>query len=60
MTEWDEFVTLDYKAIYDVMSKPAFIFDGKASFQRTINTPSNPHILTHEPSSTIIPSYHIS
>lgn len=29
MTEWDEFVTLDYKAIYDVMSKPAFIFDGR-------------------------------
>lgn len=29
MTEWDEFATLDFKAIYDVMSKPAFIFDGR-------------------------------
>ena len=29
LTEWDEFATLDYKAIYDVMSKPAFIFDGR-------------------------------
>lgn len=29
MTEWDEFVSYDYKAIYDVMSKPAFIFDGR-------------------------------
>jgi UDPglucose 6-dehydrogenase len=29
MTEWDEFKTTDYKAIYAVMSKPAFIFDGR-------------------------------
>lgn len=29
MTEWDEFVTMDYQAIYNVMSKPAFIFDGR-------------------------------
>ena len=29
MTEWDEFATLDYKAIYSVMSKPAFVFDGR-------------------------------
>lgn len=29
MTEWDEFVGLDYRAIYEVMSKPAFIFDGR-------------------------------
>jgi len=29
MTEWDEFTTLDYEAIYSVMSKPAFIFDGR-------------------------------
>jgi UDPglucose 6-dehydrogenase len=28
-TEWDEFAQLDYKQIYDVMSKPAFIFDGR-------------------------------
>jgi len=29
MTEWDEFATLDYEAIYAVMAKPAFIFDGR-------------------------------
>lgn len=29
MTEWDEFTTYDYKKIYDSMSKPAFIFDGR-------------------------------
>lgn len=29
MTEWDEFAELDYKEIYSVMSKPAFIFDGR-------------------------------
>jgi len=29
MTEWDEFAAYDYKAIYDVMAKPAFVFDGR-------------------------------
>jgi len=29
LTEWDEFVSLDYKAIYDKMQKPAFAFDGR-------------------------------
>ena len=29
MTEWDEFAGYDYQAIYDVMSKPAFVFDGR-------------------------------
>ena len=29
LTEWDEFKTYDYQAIYDRMSKPAFIFDGR-------------------------------
>jgi len=29
LTEWDEFTALDYSLIYDVMSKPAFIFDGR-------------------------------
>lgn len=29
MTEWDEFVTLDYAELFKVMSKPAFIFDGR-------------------------------
>jgi len=28
-TEWDEFKTLDFEKIYAVMSKPAFIFDGR-------------------------------
>ncbi|OZV68527.1 nucleotide sugar dehydrogenase [Winogradskyella aurantia] len=29
MTEWDEFKTYDWKKIYDLMKKPAFIFDGR-------------------------------
>ena len=29
MTEWDEFIGLDYRAIFEVMQKPAFIFDGR-------------------------------
>jgi UDPglucose 6-dehydrogenase len=29
LTEWDEFTTLDYKKVYEVMAKPAFIFDGR-------------------------------
>mmetsp|Transcript_28266 Transcript_28266/g.36564 ORF Transcript_28266/g.36564 Transcript_28266/m.36564 type:complete len:464 (-) Transcript_28266:458-1849(-) len=29
LTEWDEFKTYDYKKIYDSMSKPAFVFDGR-------------------------------
>jgi len=29
MTEWDEFKTYDWKAIYSNMKKPAFIFDGR-------------------------------
>ncbi|KAG8197545.1 hypothetical protein JTE90_007281 [Oedothorax gibbosus] len=28
-TEWDEFLELDYKKIYDNMFKPAFVFDGR-------------------------------
>ena len=28
-TEWDEFLSLDYKRIYDQMQKPAFLFDGR-------------------------------
>jgi UDPglucose 6-dehydrogenase len=28
-TDWDEFVTLDYKRIFDGMAKPAFLFDGR-------------------------------
>uniref|UniRef100_A0A7S2R3C2 UDP-glucose 6-dehydrogenase n=1 Tax=Eucampia antarctica TaxID=49252 RepID=A0A7S2R3C2_9STRA len=29
LTEWDEFKTLDYEAIYKSMAKPAFLFDGR-------------------------------
>jgi UDPglucose 6-dehydrogenase len=29
MTEWDEFKSFDYKKIFDLMMKPAFIFDGR-------------------------------
>jgi len=29
LTEWPEYKTLDYQRIYDSMSKPAFIFDGR-------------------------------
>lgn len=28
-TEWDEFKELDFKRVYDVMTKPSFIFDGR-------------------------------
>ncbi|XP_075228667.1 UDP-glucose 6-dehydrogenase sgl [Lycorma delicatula] len=28
-TEWDEFITLDYKNIYNAMMKPAYVFDGR-------------------------------
>ena len=30
LTEWDEFRTLDLPRLYDLMLKPAFIFDGRA------------------------------
>jgi len=29
VTEWDEFKTLDYAAIFKTMAKPAFLFDGR-------------------------------
>lgn len=29
LTEWDEFKNYDWEAIYDVMLKPAFLFDGR-------------------------------
>ncbi len=29
LTEWDEFKAYDYQKVYDSMSKPAFIFDGR-------------------------------
>ena len=30
LTEWDEFRTLDFARIYELMLKPAFVFDGRA------------------------------
>ena len=30
LTEWDEFKTLDLARVYDLMLKPAFVFDGRA------------------------------
>ena len=32
MTEWDEFVNYDWQQIYNLMQKPAFVFDGRAIF----------------------------
>ena len=29
LTEWDEFVSYDYRAMYKAMAKPAFVFDGR-------------------------------
>jgi UDPglucose 6-dehydrogenase len=29
MTEWDEFAQADYRAMFEVMQKPAFVFDGR-------------------------------
>jgi UDPglucose 6-dehydrogenase len=29
MTEWDEFKMYDWQDIYDIMQKPAFVFDGR-------------------------------
>jgi UDPglucose 6-dehydrogenase len=34
LTEWDEFKALDWKAIYDGMFKPAFLFDGRNILDR--------------------------
>ena len=34
LTEWDEFISLDWKKIYKNMNKPAFIFDGRNILDR--------------------------
>jgi UDPglucose 6-dehydrogenase len=34
LTEWDEFKHLDYRAIFNHMAKPAFIFDGRNLLSR--------------------------
>jgi len=35
LTEWDEFKNLDWKAVYDDMLKPAFLFDGRRLLNKT-------------------------
>ncbi|WP_366184878.1 UDP-glucose 6-dehydrogenase [Flavobacterium ovatum] len=35
LTEWDEFVTYDWKKIYHSMQKPAFVFDGRNVLNRS-------------------------
>lgn len=55
MTEWDEYQSMDYAAIYESMQKPAFIFDGRnildhAKLQKigfkvySIGKPFDPHV----------------
>jgi UDPglucose 6-dehydrogenase len=29
ITEWNQYKTLDYQKIFDLMEKPAFVFDGR-------------------------------
>ena len=29
MTEWDEFISYDWKKVYNGIKKPAYIFDGR-------------------------------
>lgn len=35
LTEWNEFIELDYQRMYDSMIKPAFIFDGRNILNHT-------------------------
>jgi len=35
LTEWDEFKNYDYKAIFETMPKPAFLFDGRNILDHT-------------------------
>jgi len=36
LTEWDEFITYDWKSIYEQMLKPAFVFDGRRLLKNDI------------------------
>ncbi|MEP3209514.1 MAG: nucleotide sugar dehydrogenase [Maribacter sp.] len=38
LTEWDEFKTYDWKAIYEKMLKPAFVFDGRRLLEKDTMT----------------------
>ncbi len=33
-TEWNEFREIDWRAVYDTMNKPAFVFDGRMILDR--------------------------
>ena len=44
ITEWDEFKLIDWEKIYDIMKKPAFVFDG-----RNILNKKQIHIYVHFP-----------
>ena len=35
LTEWDEFKTLDFKHLFNIMVKPSFIFDGRKILNKT-------------------------
>lgn len=35
LTEWDEFTTYDWQAIYEGMQKPAFVFDGRNILEKS-------------------------
>ena len=36
LTEWDEFKTYNWQQVYDVMLKPAFLFDGRRILDREV------------------------
>ncbi len=35
-TEWEEFAAIDWQSVYDVMNKPAFVFDGRLILDSTV------------------------
>jgi UDPglucose 6-dehydrogenase len=34
ITEWDEFKQYDWKKVYSIVQKPAFVFDGRNIFDK--------------------------
>lgn len=45
-TEWDEFITLDFKKIYNGMMKPAYVFDGRMILDDEALTKIGFHVYT--------------
>jgi len=45
-TEWDEFLNLDYKRMYEKMTKPAFVFDGRKMLDHSALTNIGFHVET--------------